>query len=132
MRAEERGRAAALPPPCAAGPLAEGLRNRFTAFLAVFAVVVFGLSRWRGPRMFTLRCVKCGTPFCKRCQLGTAAGGLCTQCHHLFVVRDGVSGPARNQKLLEVQEEEGRRDRVFRILSLVAPGAGQVYAQSTC
>ena len=96
-----------------------------------YAVVVFGLSRWRGPRMFTRRCLKCGTPFCKRCQLGTAAGGLCTQCHHLFVVRDGVSGPARNQKLLEVQEEEGRRDRLFRILSLLLPGAGQVYTQGT-
>ena len=113
-----------------AGTLAEGLRNRFSAFLAVFVIVVLGLSRWRGPRMFTRRCVKCGTPFCKRCQLG-AAGGLCTQCHHLFIVRDGVSGPARNQKLLEVQEEEGRRDRLFRLLSLVLPGSGQVYAQST-
>lgn len=120
-----------VPAALALGPLADGLRNRFTAFLLVFAVVVFGLSRWRGPRMFTRRCVKCGTPFCKRCQLGSAAGGLCTQCHHLFVVRDGVSGPARNQKLLEVQEEEGRRDRVFRLLSLVVPGAGQVYTQST-
>jgi Tfp pilus assembly protein PilF len=118
-------------PVAARAAILEGLRNRFTAFLGVFAVVVFGLSRWRGPRMFTRRCLKCGTPFCKRCQLGTAAGGLCTQCHHLFVVRDGVSGPARNQKLLEVQEEEGRRERLFRILSLIAPGAGQVYTEST-
>ena len=109
--------------------LLAGLRNRFTAFLGVFAVVVLGLSRWRGPRMFTRRCVKCGTPFCKRCQLGASAG-LCTQCHHLFIVRDGVSGPARNQKLLEVQQEEGRRDRLFRALSLLLPGAGQLYTQS--
>ena len=47
------------------------------------------------------------------------------------MVRDGVSGPARNQKLLEVQKEDERRERVFRILSLVAPGAGHVYAQKT-
>jgi hypothetical protein len=56
---------------------------------------------------------------------------LCTQCHHLFVVRDGVSGPARNQKLLEVQKEDERRERVFRALSLLTPGAGHVYAQKT-
>ena len=68
-----------------------------------------------------MRCLKCGTPFCRRCHLGQVAGGLCTQCHHLFVVRDGVSGPARNQKLLEVQKEEARRDRVFRVLSLARP-----------
>ena len=53
--------------------------------------------------------------------------GLCSQCYHLFVVRDGVSGPARNVKLLEVQAEERRQDWSFRLLSLLAPGAGQVY-----
>jgi hypothetical protein len=94
-------------------------------------VVVFGLSRWRGPKMFTMRCLKCGTPFCKHCHLGAAGTGLCTQCHHLFVVRDGVSGPARNQKLLEVQREDQRRERVFRVLSLASPGSGHVYAQKT-
>ena len=46
-------------------------------------------------------------------------------------MRDGVSGPARNRKLLEVQKEDERRERVFRLLSLVAPGAGHLYAQRT-
>jgi hypothetical protein len=94
----------------------------------VGVVAVLLLRRWRGSKGFTMRCVKCGTPFCRRCHLGKVAGGLCTQCHHLFVVRDGVSGPARNQKLLEVQKEDSRRDRLFRILSLLIPGAGHLYA----
>jgi tetratricopeptide (TPR) repeat protein len=109
----------------------EAIFNRFAAALGVFALVALVLWRWRGSRAFTMRCVKCGTPFCKQCHLGTAAVGLCSQCHHLFVVRDGVSGPARNRKLLEVQKEDERRDRVFRALSLVAPGAGHLYAQKT-
>jgi tetratricopeptide (TPR) repeat protein len=111
--------------------LMPAMLNRFAAFPLVFAAVILGVRRWRGPKMFTMRCVKCGTPFCRRCHLGAVAGGLCTQCHHLFVVRDGVSGPARNQKLLEVQKEDERRERVFRALSLLAPGAGHVYAQKT-
>lgn len=112
-----------------AAPLLRGLASRFSAAaLALVGVVL--LVRWRrGARMFTLRCLKCGTPFCRRCHLGKVVGGLCTQCYHLFVVRDGVSGPARNLKLLEVQQEEGRRERVFRALSLVSPGAGHVYAR---
>jgi hypothetical protein len=61
--------------------------------------------------------------------LGAAVGGLCSQCHHLFNVRDGVSGPVRNQKLLEVQKEEVRRERIFRILSLISPGAGHLYGR---
>jgi hypothetical protein len=87
-----------------------------------------GLGRWRGAKAFTMRCLKCGTPFCRLCHLGVVTGGLCTQCHHLFVVRDGVSGPARNQKLLEVQKEDTRRERVFRMLSLLIPGSGHLYA----
>jgi len=105
--------------------------NRFAGAIGVFVLVGLVLWRWRGSRAFTVRCVKCGTPFCKHCHLGKTAVGLCTQCHHLFVVRDGVSGPARNRKLLEVQKEEERRDRVFRLLSLISPGAGHLYAQKT-
>ncbi|HET7294077.1 MAG TPA: tetratricopeptide repeat protein, partial [Vicinamibacteria bacterium] len=108
--------------------LASEALNRFAGFLGVFAAVAFVLQRWRGKKMFTMRCNKCGTPFCKLCHLG-AAGGLCTQCFHLFVVRDGVSGPARNQKLMEVQREDEKRERIFRALSLLSPGAGHCYAQ---
>jgi tetratricopeptide (TPR) repeat protein len=107
------------------------LLNRFSAFPLVFAAVAFALGKWRGSKAFTMRCLKCGTPFCRRCHLGVVAGGLCTQCHHLFVVRDGVSGPARNQKLLEVQKEDSRRDRVYRLLSLIVPGAGHLYSNAT-
>jgi tetratricopeptide (TPR) repeat protein len=102
--------------------------NRLSIFPLIALLAVLILRRWRGGKAFTMRCVKCGTPFCRRCHLGQVAGGLCTQCHHLFVVRDGVSGPARNRKLLEVQKEEARRDRVFRLLSLLVPGAGHLYA----
>ena len=105
------------------------LVNRLTVFPLVAVLAVLILRRWRGGKAFTMRCVKCGTPFCRRCHLGAVAGGLCTQCHHLFMVRDGVSGPARNQKLLEVQKEDERRGRIFRLLSIVSPGAGHVYAQ---
>jgi tetratricopeptide (TPR) repeat protein len=115
-------------PALGAGLLLKETLNRFAAFLVVFAIVVVVLQRWRGKKMFTMRCQKCGTPFCKLCHLG-AAGGLCTQCYHLFVVRDGVSGPARNQKLLEVQKEDEKRERIFRALSLLSPGAGHFYAQ---
>src|SRR5207247_1130911 len=71
--------------------LRRGLVNRFLGFLVIFGLLVFNFARWRGPRSFTMRCLKCGTPFCRRCHLGSP-GQLCSQCHHLFIVRDGVSG----------------------------------------
>jgi tetratricopeptide (TPR) repeat protein len=122
---------AGTPDPAPPADRGRSLVNRFTAVPLVFAVAVLALGRWRGAKAFTTRCLKCGTPFCRRCHLGVVAGGLCTQCHHLFVVRDGVSGPARNQKLLEVQKEDARRDRVFRLLSLTIPGSGHLYASRT-
>jgi Tfp pilus assembly protein PilF len=115
--------------PLGSDALVSGVVSRFLWFILVFGAVVLVLSRWRGQRLFTLRCLKCGTPFCKLCHLGTAQSELCTQCHHLFVVRDGVSAPARNRKMAEVAEEEERRRRWFRVLSLISPGAGHVHAR---
>jgi Tfp pilus assembly protein PilF len=111
--------------------LVPGLLTPLTLVVGAFPLVVLVVSFWRGSKSFTRACVKCGTAFCRRCHLGTSLYGLCTQCHHLFVVRDGVSGPARNQKLLEVQREDVRRERIFRLLSLLVPGSGHLYAHRT-
>ncbi|HEY6554363.1 MAG TPA: tetratricopeptide repeat protein, partial [Vicinamibacteria bacterium] len=103
--------------------------TRFGAFFGVFGLVVLGLWLWRGRSLTTVRCLKCGSAFDRRSDRNAAAAGLCTQCYHLFVVRDGISAPARNKKLLEVQGEEERRGRVFRALSILSPGAGQLFGQ---
>jgi tetratricopeptide (TPR) repeat protein len=98
--------------------------------LAVGAMVLaalLGLLHYGFPsRPQTMRCWKCGSPFCGRCQIGTGRRGLCTQCYHLFIVKDGVSAAARNQKHIAVQESARFKDKLFRILSLVAPGAGHL------
>jgi tetratricopeptide (TPR) repeat protein len=107
------------------------LSNRFTAAAAVFAVVALAVGLLRGSKAFTVHCSRCGTAFCRRCHLGKVVGELCSQCHHLFVVRDGVSGPARNRKMLEVQERDAGRARLFRILSVLSPGSGHLYARQT-
>jgi Tfp pilus assembly protein PilF len=107
--------------------LPAALLNRFAVALLIFALAGLLLARWRGRRAFTLHCRRCGTAFCRKCHLGQVMGGLCSQCYHLFVVRDGVSAPVRNRKLAEVQDAESRRARVVRVLSLLSPGTGQIY-----
>jgi tetratricopeptide (TPR) repeat protein len=114
-------------PEAGAGWRPASLLNRFTASLAVLALAAFLVARWRGPKAFTVHCGRCGTAFCRLCHLGPVSGGLCSQCYHLFVVRDGVSGPVRNRKMLEVQRAEGRRGRICRVLSVLSPGTGQIY-----
>jgi Tfp pilus assembly protein PilF len=109
------------------GAIVSSVANRFTASVVAFVLVALLVARWRGPKAFTLHCGRCGTAFCRACHLGQVSGGLCSQCYHLFVVRDGVSGPARNRKVAEVQSAEDRRDRTFRLLSILSPGSGQIY-----
>lgn len=108
--------------------LKASLLNRFLAFAGACAFTSFGIARWRGNRLITLRCGRCGTPFRRRVT-AQDTGELCTQCFHLFVVKDGVSPSAKNKKLLEVQAEDDRNARTFRILSLLLPGAGQVFGR---
>jgi Tfp pilus assembly protein PilF len=108
--------------------LKASLLNRFLAFAGACVFTSFGIARWRGSRLITLRCGRCGTPFRRRVT-AQDTGELCTQCFHLFVVKDGVSPSAKNKKLLEVQAEDDRNARRFRILSLLLPGAGQVFGR---
>jgi hypothetical protein len=122
-------RDAATTPAAGASGTGPALMTRFLGFVAVFAITAIGLWLWRGRSVTTLRCLKCGAAFDRRSDRNAAATGLCTQCYHLFVVRDGISAPARNRKLLEVQGEEERRSRIFRVLSILSPGAGQFYGQ---
>ena len=102
--------------------------NRFLGFAAIFALVSIGMWRRRGNRLVTLRCLKCGNAFRRRVT-AQDTGELCTQCFHLYVVRDGVSPSAKNKKLMEVQAEDDRRSRTFRVLSLLLPGAGHVFGR---
>ena len=94
--------------------------------VALFAVLALLLEVASGDRKNTQRCGKCGGPFCPRCLIGTGRRGLCTQCYHLFIVKDGVSTGARNQKLGQVNRYVGSHRLVFRILSVLAPGTGHV------
>lgn len=77
-------------------------------------------------RRGTQRCWKCDSAFCARCQIGTGRKGLCTQCYHMYIVKDGVSAAARNEKKIQVREVSRLRSRAFRVLSLLVPGAGHV------
>ena len=110
---------------------AAGLQNRFAGAIVLMIVAFIALRSWRGHRLFTLQCPKCGTVFCRRCHLGAVAASLCSQCYHMFVVKDGVAAQARRHKLVEVESEDSRKRRVFALISILSPGAGHVWAQQT-
>ena len=106
--------------------LSGGWGLRFVVAPVLFGVLILALELMFDDRKLTQRCRKCGSAFCGRCQIGTGRKGLCTQCYHLFFMKDGVSAAARNDKLTQVQRATRTRSFLFRVLSLLAPGAGHV------
>jgi tetratricopeptide (TPR) repeat protein len=106
--------------------LLTGWGLRFLAAPVLFGGLIVALELLLQERKLTQRCRKCGSAFCGRCQIGTGRKGLCTQCYHLFFMKDGVSATARNDKLAQVQRATRTRSLLFRVLSVVAPGAGHV------
>jgi tetratricopeptide (TPR) repeat protein len=72
------------------------------------------------------RCRRCGRAFCRRCRVGTKYPDSCSQCIHLFILRDGLAPNVRDRKMADVIRY---RRQVFlgtRIASLFLPGSGHV------
>jgi len=72
------------------------------------------------------RCLRCGRPFCRRCRVRTKDADHCSQCVHLFILRDGVAPTVKSRKMDEVVRYRRRVWVGRRLLSLPLPGSGHV------
>ncbi|MCI0412407.1 tetratricopeptide repeat protein [bacterium] len=109
-----------------AGSFADYLANPFTGFslLLLVLALVSGLSKKKD---HAKECIKCGRPFCKRCQPAVKELRFCTQCLHIFVKKDGVSPASRKDKMREIEDHSRRQEIFIRVSSLVLPGFGNLY-----
>ncbi len=76
-----------------------------------------------------LSCVKCGRPYCRRCQRGVGGDRYCSQCAHIFLVKDGISEDARIRKFNQIQQFNASTARWLFWGSLILPGAEQVMGE---
>jgi len=93
----------------------------------VGALLLLGaaLGAWRLKRGSATECHRCGRVFCPRCQPGRR-GELCSQCHHIFVKKEGVDARVRVQKMGDIKSW-GRLLRVRHIAcAVLAPGGGHL------
>lgn len=84
------------------------------------------VMKFRGAQSFSKQCPKCGTTFCWLCQTRSTSQDVCSQCHHLFVVKRGIPPAARAAKNQEISRYVTMRGLVYRISSVVSPGAGHL------
>jgi tetratricopeptide (TPR) repeat protein len=84
-----------------------------------------GLAAWRLKGGTATGCDRCGRVFCPQCQPGRR-GVLCSQCHHIFVKKEGVDARMRVQKMGDIKTRE-RLVRVRHIVcAVLAPGGGHL------
>jgi tetratricopeptide (TPR) repeat protein len=106
-----------------AGVLNPTAAGAFAGLLVAFLAPGFFLAPG-GAR--ASRCRRCGRAYCRRCQMMTKYEDHCTQCIHLFLLRDGLAPKVREEKLGEVVRYKRRVFLRTRILSLLLPGSGQM------
>jgi hypothetical protein len=90
--------------------------------LPIGAALAFHLRHLRvqGSSRFPLQCARCGEPFYGS---DSPDGTVCTKCHHLFVIKDGLHGESRKKKVDGVASFQRAQRWSHRVLILLLPGA---------
>ncbi len=105
---------------------AENSLTRLTAISVACLLLIPAIMKLRGARSFSKQCPKCGTTFCWMCQTRSTSQDVCSQCHHLFVVKRGIPPAARAAKTAEISRFVTIRTIQHRVSSLLAPGSGHL------
>ena len=95
--------------------------------LCLAALAMGGFLTFAFKVMPSRPCPRCGRSLCLRCDGPPLEEDLCTQCYHAFIDNEGVDPRARQAKEREIEAYGAGRRRARTLLSLVAPGAGQLF-----
>lgn len=105
---------------------AQGLANPLSLASGV-ALVACGLIALQfRSRPAARRCQRCGRAFCHACKSGRDGLEFCSQCAHLFVLRDGLAPETKSMKLYEIERHESRTRIARGTASVVVPGAAHL------
>ncbi len=70
------------------------------------------------------QCVRCGEPFRTT---DSNNPEVCSKCHHLFVLKDGLHQESRKRKIDEVADHQAATRRIHKALIAIFPGLDQVF-----
>lgn len=92
-------------------------------------VAALGLGFWRRRRKnYPVRCSSCGRIACRRCSLNLKDDSRCATCVVLATRTTSLPRRSRDQKRREIAGYRRNILRNTRLLSLLFPGGGQVWA----
>ena len=95
----------------------------FAVAVPFAAAIAFLLDSFRRKgRGYAVACAKCGRTFCRLCKPPGESPGLCSQCIHVYLKKDGVSIETKLQKVEEVKRRQGVEGRLRLGLNVLFPG----------
>jgi Flp pilus assembly protein TadD len=122
------------------GPMAGALAAPFFAVVPLERVplvaagsvlALWMVAAWRRRRGIAQACVRCGEAFCPRCRGPAKEGDHCYQCAAVFVLKRGISGETRRERMRLAQEWQRRQALAIRVAGCLVPGAGHLVAGRT-
>ena len=123
---------------CSAGfgqgraPAGPGLKEMALLFnlLLPLAVAAAMLLRIRSSisKAHPSQCIRCGDPFHTTDSNDTL---VCSKCHHLFILKDGLHSESRKKKVDEVASFQKSQRWLHRVLLVFLPGADHCFIGDT-
>jgi len=125
----ERIRACAADAPVPASPGGVGLPVLFNLLLPLLAVAGLSLRlRHSLSEAHPSQCVRCGDGFHTTDSPDTA---VCSKCHHLFMLKDGLHSESRKRKVEEVATFQKWQRWLHRFLLICLPGQDNCFIGAT-
>ena len=115
-----------------AGNWMERIKGRETLFWLVATLLATGAMFLRLKQSVSqahpTQCTRCGEPFHTT---DCPDVNVCSKCHHLFVLKDGLHGESRKKKVEEVGNYQHAQRWIHKVLIVLAPGLDLAFLGAT-
>lgn len=98
------------------------------AIIALGVVALLVRLRQSLKQAHPTQCTRCGEPFHTT---DCPDVNVCSKCHHLFVLKDGLHGESRKKKVEEVGRFQASQRWIHKLLIVVAPGLDLCFLGAT-
>lgn len=106
--------------------------NSRIALGVIVPLLALILLWWRFRRSrytpYATQCIRCGDPFRST---DSPHPQVCSQCHHLFVVKDGVHAESRKRKVDQLASHQQATRWIHRLLIVLLPGCDSAFLGDT-
>jgi len=102
--------------------------NRWVFYVMLLLIIIALNIYERMAKVFAYRCVKCGDIYCTHCEKKIVHKNMCHMCHRALNDISSLNVRERTARLVEIQHYRDRVMRRVKIMSILLPGSGHIFA----